>query len=175
MSGRRIAVKGGSGSGKSTVAAELAQRLGVPHVELDALHWGPGWREPGLEEFRGRVEAALAGLDGWVVDGNYDGKLDGLVLDRADLVVWLDLPLRLKLGRIWRRTRRRVRGREELWNGNRESWRGAFWGRDSLFQWTLRMHVRYRREWPALLAGRKVARLRSPSEVERFLAGFAPR
>lgn len=39
---RRIVVKGSSGSGKSTVADELARRLGVPHIELDALHHGPG-------------------------------------------------------------------------------------------------------------------------------------
>lgn len=42
---RRVAVVGNSGSGKSTFAAELARRLGVPWVELDAVFHQPGWTE----------------------------------------------------------------------------------------------------------------------------------
>jgi len=36
---RRINVVGTSSVGKTTVAAAFASLLGVPHVELDALHW----------------------------------------------------------------------------------------------------------------------------------------
>src|SRR5438105_9564724 len=150
----RVVVKGTSGSGKTAFAAELARRLGVPHVELDALHHGPGWTGASAEELRARVERELAGRRSWVVDGNYDAKLGGLVLDRADLIVWLDLPLRVKLGRLWRRTRARIGRREELWHGNRETWRTALWGRESLVAWAVRTHFRHRRDWPKLLAGR---------------------
>jgi len=52
---RRVNVKGISGSGKSTFAAELAQRLDRPYIELDALHHGPNWSEPTAEEFRAKV------------------------------------------------------------------------------------------------------------------------
>src|SRR2546425_568451 len=70
---RRVNVKGTSGSGKSTFAAELARRLDVPYVELDALHHGPNWSEPTDEEFQERVREAMAGApDGWVIDGNYE-------------------------------------------------------------------------------------------------------
>jgi adenylate kinase family enzyme len=146
-------VRGASGSGKTTFAAELAHRLGVPHIELDALHHGPNWAEPTAEEFRARVRQAMdAAPDGWVIDGNYDRKLGGLVTDAADTVLWLDLPLPLLLARLWRRTSRRIRGKVELWNGNRESWRTAFWGVDSLFAWTVRAYFRHRREWPRRFA-----------------------
>jgi adenylate kinase family enzyme len=168
---RRISVKGASGSGKTFVAAELARRLGVPHVELDALHHGPNWEEASSEELCARVNAVIDDAHGWVVDGNYERKLRTLVLDRAELVVWLDLPLRVKLRRLWKRTRGRIRRRETLWNGNRESWRGAFWGRESLFAWTMRSHFTHRRRWPALLDGRNVVRLRSEEETEEWLAG----
>ncbi len=57
----RVAVVGLSGSGKTTVAAELARILGCPHVELDALHWGPGWSEAEPETFRAAAEAATVG------------------------------------------------------------------------------------------------------------------
>ena len=90
----RIAVVGTSGSGKTTVARELARRLGVPHVELDALFHGPGWTETPVEEFRRRVASTTEG-SGWVMDGNYESSLGDLVLERADTVVWLDLPCRL--------------------------------------------------------------------------------
>jgi adenylate kinase family enzyme len=133
----RIAVVGTTCSGKTTLAKRLAERHGAPHIELDALHWGPGWSEPSDDEFRARVEAALTAED-WVADGAYHGKLGGLVLERADLVVWLDPPLPTILGRLGVRTLRRIRAGEELWGGNRETWRGAIFSRSSLLLWASR-------------------------------------
>ena len=130
---RRVSVVGNSGSGKTTVARRLAALLGVPHVELDALHHRAGWREATAEELRREVEPIVA-TDGWVVDGVYRGKLGDLTLERADTVVWLDLPRRVWVPRLVRRTVRRVVLREELWNGNRESLRNVLVGRDSLIR-----------------------------------------
>ena len=168
----RIAVVGASGNGKTTLARALATRLGVPHVELDALHHGPNWSAPSAEEFRAIVLPHLE-RDGWVVDGDYSSKLGDSVLERAETVVWLDQPLPLILWRLWPRTYRRIRRGEELWNGNRESWRGAFWGRESLFVWTIRTYFKKRRTFPAWFARYahlRVVRLRSPREVERWLS-----
>jgi adenylate kinase family enzyme len=168
---RRVNVKGTSGSGKTTFAAELARRLDLPYVELDALHHGPSWSEPTDVEFQVRVKEAMAGApEGWVIDGNYETKLGGLVLDAADTIVWLDLPLWFKLRRLWRRTTRRIRERIELWSGNRESWIGAFWGRESLFAWTLRTHFRHRLRWPRRFADDpRLVRLRSAGDAQRWL------
>lgn len=165
----RIAVVGTTCSGKTTVAKRLAEQHGVPHVELDALHWGPDWSEPTAEDFRLRVEEALA-TDGWVVDGGYHGKLGDLVLEQADLVVWLDPPLPAILGRLWTRTLRRIRGGEELWGGNRETWRGAFLSRDSLFLWALKTHRPRRKRYEERLAPFDVVRLRSAAETNAWLA-----
>lgn len=169
--GRRINVVGTSGNGKSTVGRALAERLGVPYVELDALVHGPNWTETSNEDLCAAVEPTLA-LDGWVVDGNYRRKLGDVLLRSADTVVWLDLPLPVALWRLARRTWRRLRRREELWNGNQESWSGAFVGRESLFVWAIRSHFRHRRELPRLRAefpGLELVRLRSPAEVRRYL------
>jgi adenylate kinase family enzyme len=169
---RRVNVKGTSGSGKTTFGRELARRLSVPYVELDALHHGPNWTEAAPEEFRARVREAIeAAPDGWVIDGNYEHKLGDTVIGGADTIVWLDLPLRLKLRRLWRRTMERLREDVELWNGNRESWRGAFWGRESLFYWMLKTHVGHRRNWPGRYgADPRFVRLRSVEEARRWLA-----
>ena len=120
-----------SGSGKSTMGRALAERLGVPYVELDALVHGPNWTETPDDELRRILEPILAG-EGWVIDGGYRGKIGDLVLRQADVVVWIDLPIHVWFPRLIRRTVRRMRGREELWNGNRESLRDAIGGRDAL-------------------------------------------
>jgi adenylate kinase family enzyme len=158
-----------SGNGKTTLGRELARRLGVPFVELDALVHGPGWVETPDDELRARVEPIVAS-DSWVIDGTYRHKLGDLVLDAADVVVWLNLPIRVWLPRLLRRTYRRIRGREQLWNGNSESIVSTIWGRESLVMWAFRSHFRRRRDWPQALSHLRVARLTSPAEVERFLA-----
>ena len=168
---RKINVKGTSGAGKSTFGAELARRLGLAYVELDALHHGPNWSEPTAEEFRDRVREAMAAApQGWVIDGNYDTKLGDTVVGAADTVVWLDLPLAVKLPRLWRRTLHRIRDDVELWGGNRETWRDQFASRQSIFVWTIRSHVQHRREWPARFdRDPRLVRLRSVAEARRWL------
>src|SRR5690242_9926649 len=152
---QRINVKGTSGAGKTTVGRAIAARLGLPYVELDELHHGPNWAEASAEELQAKVRDFMGSArDGWVIDGNYERKLGDLVIGAADTIVWLDLPLGTKLRRVWRRTRARIRGDEKLWNDNVESWRSAFWGRESLFAWTIRSHVRQRLEWPGGFGGK---------------------
>jgi adenylate kinase family enzyme len=170
MTVRKVAiVASASGNGKTTLGRELARRLCVPFVELDALVHGPGWVEAADDELRAQLEPIVRS-DGWVIDGAYQHKLGNLVLDSADVVVWLDLPIRVWLPRLVRRTSRRLRGREQLWNGNRESLASAIWGRESLFAWAMRSHFRRRREWPEALANLRVIRLRTPADVVQFLA-----
>jgi adenylate kinase family enzyme len=69
----RIVVVGTSGAGKTTLARRIAIRLELPHIELDAINWQPGWydlsrRDP--DEFVRRVAKAIQ-ADAWVLDGNY--------------------------------------------------------------------------------------------------------
>jgi adenylate kinase family enzyme len=158
---RRVAVIGGSCSGKTTVSRALAARLGVPCVELDALHHDANWTEAPAELLQARVRAALAAAtDGWVVDGNYYGKLGSLVIDQADTVVWLDVPYPTAIGRVLVRTWSRLLRRTELWNGNKERLRDTF-GRDSIVWWVLTTHRGFAAKWEERLAGHpRVLRIR---------------
>ena len=172
MRPQRIAVVStASACGKTTLGRALAGKLGAPFVELDALVHGPGWAEIPDGDLRAALAPVIAG-ERWVVDGNYRRKVGDIVLSRADLVVWLDLPLRVWLPRLVWRTLKRGVTREVLWNGNRESLRGAVWGRDSLFGYALLTHRSRRAEWPAALAPYRHVRLSSPREVDRFLRDF---
>jgi adenylate kinase family enzyme len=166
---KRVAiVSSASGNGKTTTGRTLAERLGVPFVELDALHHGPNWAEPTAEEFRARVQPIVES-DAWVIDGTYRNKLGDLVLERAEVVVWLDLPVYVWLPRLLRRTARRIVRREELWNGNRERLREALHPRNSVVVYALRGYRARRLVFPRELARFPMVRLRTTAEVERFL------
>ncbi len=168
---RRIVVIGAAGSGKSTLAEAVSTRLGLPHIELDEIFWGPNWAAMPRDMFRARVSEMVGG-DAWVAAGNYSSARD-LLWARADTLVWLDLPLPLILWRLLRRTLRRVVRRETLWGGNQETWRGAFFSRESLFPYAVRQHGRFRRELAVLVAQTHphltLIRLRTPSEVTTWL------
>jgi adenylate kinase family enzyme len=155
----RIAVTGSTGSGKSTFARELARRLSVPYVELDALHWDPGWSAAPTEVFRERAAEALSADGRWVSDGNYRQVRD-ICWGRADTLVWLDYAFPLVLCRLTRRTLWRGLTGAELYNGNRERLWGQFCTNDSIFLWLLKSHWRRKRELPMDLAQPEYAHLR---------------
>ncbi|NQV07751.1 adenylate kinase [bacterium] len=170
----RVVVIGVTGAGKTTVARRLCEILDAPHVEIDALNWQDGWVDTvGTPEFEDRVREAVSG-DRWVVDGNYE-RTRSLTWPRADTIVWLDLPFRTALARLLRRTSRRIRTGETLWGTtNRESFRGSFLSKDSIFLWQLKTYRRKRRAYPELLADPAFGhltthRLRSPVAVAEFL------
>ncbi len=161
-----------SGSGKSTLGRQIAERINAPYIELDALHHGPNWTEATAEELRARVRPLVV-QDRWVIDGGYRTKLGDMVLERAEIVVWLDLPIRIWLRRLTVRTFSRMLTREELWNGNRERLSFLFTERPSLFGWAWRRHFANRRELPGWFASQPQAtlvRLRTPREVRQWLA-----
>jgi adenylate kinase family enzyme len=157
-----------SGCGKTTTGRALADRLGVPFVEMDALHHGPNWKPATREELLARIEPIVS-TDAWVIDGTYRGKIGDVVPAAADLVVWLDLPMRVWLPRLLRRTAGRVLRKEELWNGNRERWRDVLHPRNSVVVYALLNYRKTRRELELGLARFDVARLRSTAEVDQLL------
>lgn len=172
---RRVSVVGNSGSGKSTLALALASRLSVPHVELDAIFHQPGWQPLPPDEFRSRIAEVVVG-DAWVVDGNYSTVLP-MVWERADTVVWLDLPRALVMRRIVWRTLVRLLTRRELWNNNREPWRNVFQLGDrnqSVIAWAWTQHAKYHDRYANAMRDPRwqnleFVRLCSDAEVEAFL------
>ena len=169
---KRIVVGGTTASGKSTAASRIGGIIGAPHIELDALYWEPNWTPADPEVFRQRVAAATAG-DSWVVDGGYSVVRD-LTWGRADTFVWLDYAYPRVLARLSRRNVDRILKRQELWNDNRETLRGAFFSRDSLYVWQVKTHWDKRRKYPRVLhepAYRhlRVVRARHPDELDRWI------
>jgi adenylate kinase family enzyme len=148
------------------LAAELARALALRHVEIDALHHGPNWESCGPVVLRARVLAAIEG-DDWVTDSTYKTMLGDLVVQRADLLVWLDLPTPLVMWRLLRRTHVRNRDKIELWNGNVEpGWRTSL----GLLIWpALKSSFTNRREFPSRYTDVHMQRLRSDRDVRAFV------
>ena len=146
------------------LAAELARTLGIRHVEIDALHHGPNWESCGPVVLRERVLAATEG-DDWVTDSTYTSMLGDLVVQRADLLVWLDLPTPLVMWRLLRRTHVRNRDKTELWNGNVEP--GWPTSPGYLIWPALQIPFANRREFPSRYADVHMQRLRSDRDVRR--------
>ncbi len=176
--GRHVVICGPACSGKTTVAESIARKINLPHIEIDAIYWLPGWEEKPLEEFRADLSAALSrSLDGWVCDGNYSRVRD-LTLPFADTVVWLRPPFRVAFWRLLKRTIARCIDRKPLWGTNYESWRQSFFSRDSLILYQITNWRRYDKKIIQDLENishhAKVIRLHSSHEVEAFLASILP-
>jgi adenylate kinase family enzyme len=174
----RYSVVGTSGTGKTTLASAIADRLAIPRVELDGLYHQPGWQPPAAHAFETAVATATAG-EAWVVDGNYS-MVRPIVWGRATHVVWLDYPRDIVMRRVVARTLRRVVLREELWNGNREPWRNLWDPRPerNIILWSWTRHETYRERYLAAIddpawAHLEFIRLRSPAETEAWLEGLA--
>jgi len=153
----RLVVVGTTCSGKTTLARTLAGKLRCPHIELDALHWGPKWTPTAKELLQPKVEQAVAGSR-WVCDGNYS-SVRHTVWRRATAVVWLNYPFSLVMARALRRTIRRVATRERLWSGNRETFTQSFLSRDSILWWVITTYRRRRRTYRELFARKEYPQL----------------
>ena len=64
---QRIAIVGSPGAGKTTLARELAARLDLTHIEIDAIFHQPGWEPLPDADFIAAIESATAG-DRWVTE-----------------------------------------------------------------------------------------------------------
>ncbi|MET3423464.1 adenylate kinase family enzyme [Actinoplanes tereljensis] len=169
---RRIMVYGVSGAGKSTLAERIGERLGVPYHPIDDLTWEPGWVEVPDEIQRARITAICDG-DAWVIDAGY-GRWVDIPMARVDLIVGLDFPRWVSLGRLLRRSVIRIVTHEPICNGNYESIRKTLFASDSILRWHFRKfkhNQRRMRAWHADPGKPPVVLLTSPAGVERWWSG----
>lgn len=167
----RVLVAGTSGAGKTSLAARLGQALELPHVEIDALFHGPGWTP--RQSFTCEVETFSA-QPNWVTEWQY-GSVRALLAERADMLVWLDLPRARVMRQVITRTVGRRLRRQRLWNGNVEPplWT-IFTDRGHIVRWAWTTHAKSAERVAALAEQRPdlmIVRLRSWREVQQWLGG----
>ena len=85
---KKIIVIGCPGSGKSTFARALRDRLGIPLYHLDMMFWNVDKTTVEKSVFLERLGAVL-GEDSWIIDGNYSSTM-GMRIKACDTVFFLD-------------------------------------------------------------------------------------
>jgi adenylate kinase family enzyme len=171
---QRIVIVGDTGSGKTTLAQQLAKKLGLPYIDLDDLFHLPGWKERPTSEFRALVDAATQG-ESWVLAGTYFSKTQAITWPRADTLIYLDMPLTSNFWQLLKRTVRRSCRGETICNGNRESLAKQFFSKNSLLLAFLKKWRITRKRYgdifanPAAYPHLKFIRLQSYRQSREFL------
>lgn len=170
----RVLFYGVTGSGKSAAAHAYAAASGLPEFSADDdIGWLPGWQQRSVEQQR-EIATDVAARDSWVLDSAY-GVWRDIVVPRAELVVALDYPRWLSLGRLIRRSVRRVVTRQPVCNGNVETLARLF-AKDSIFYWHFNSFARKKRvfrAWQADPDMPPVLVFRKPRELDNWLTQVA--
>lgn len=165
----RIAVAGVAGTGKSTLSRALSANKDLPYTEIDSLFHGENWVK--RESFESDVDAIFA-REQWVTEFQY-GYAKPLIAERAQVIVWLDLPVLTAMKQLSKRTWLRWWRKESLWNGNVEPGPASWWQRNDenmlWWGWTNRNALR---DFDRQLADSDavIVRLSSTPEVAQWRA-----
>ena len=92
---KKIIVIGCPGSGKTTFALKLRDKIGLPLFHLDAIWHKPDRTHISRDEYDSRLAEIMA-LDEWIIDGNYSRTIESRV-SACDTVVLFDLPVEVCL------------------------------------------------------------------------------
>ena len=87
---KKIIVIGCPGSGKTTFAEKLCDKIGIPLFYLDAIWHKPDRTHISRDEFDVRLGEILE-LDSWIIDGNYSRTVERRI-EACDTVFLFDLP-----------------------------------------------------------------------------------
>lgn len=141
----KLLILGNSGSGKSTLAKAVAERHGVPHLDLDTIVWEPEQvampRSP--EAVRADLDAFIATHPAWVIEGCY-GELIEAAAPACTELVFLNPGLEACLAnnrrRLWEPHKYVSPEAQDAMLDNLQAWVAGYYSRDDA--WSLAAHRR---------------------------------
>ena len=165
MKSQKIIIIGSGGSGKSTFARELGEKLDLPVIHLDSEFWKPGWVMPEREEWLKKLENLLSEPK-WIADGNYLSSLE-FRLSKAEAVIFLDFKRSVCIYRVIKRYFKHRRGtRPDMAEGCGEKIDLEF----TKWLWSFPKKVRPQMiEILAKYPEKNIVALRNSKEVKEFL------
>ena len=158
-----------SGSGKSTFARQLGERIGVEPTHLDRIAWKPGWVVAPDEEIRAKISEVLPRAR-WILEGSYSRHLFHERLQHADTVVFFDVNRFVCFyNALQRRFQYRGKSRPDMGEGCAEKFDFEFaW-------WILWLAPKSRKRKRAIvknLPGKNVVILKNRRQAKAFLASI---
>jgi adenylate kinase family enzyme len=160
---------GPGNAGKSTLAVELGNILGLPVYHLDRIFWLPNWVAKDRELFINEQKQIVA-KENWIIEGDFKNSYD-IRAERADTIIFLNIPRRLLIPRFFKRVYKyRGRTRPDITEGNIEKVNLEY----------LKWLYNYDRNIPKELISKyrdskTVYILDKPKEIEKFLLTLDPK
>lgn len=166
---KRVMIVGQPGSGKSTLARQLGAATGLPVFHIDHIHWQAGWVQR-QAEYKTRLCLAVHARPSWIFEGGHSVTWPDR-LSRCDTIIWLDLPVRIRLRRVIVRSIRHYgRVRADLPDGCPEQIDPAF------YRWIWNTRTSGRDSIARLVAhapaGKIVHHLTTPRQIRAFVASL---
>jgi adenylate kinase family enzyme len=85
VNAQRIVIYGNAGSGKTTMAREVARELDVPHLCLDDIAWAASAVRKPMRESLDELETFIAANPGWVIEGCYGDLIEAALPHCSEL------------------------------------------------------------------------------------------
>jgi adenylate kinase family enzyme len=158
-----------AGVGKTTFSRQLGELLGKRVYHLDAYYWKPNWVEATLEEFA-EAQRKIVMDPEWIIEGNYSNTWE-IRTDRADTIIYLELPLRTCLYRVLKRFFTNIgQKRDDLGGGCTEKidWTFIKFIISTYHERKNKMEMRFK-EFLTTDPTRKIIQLKSKKEISHFL------
>ena len=139
----KVLVFGNSGSGKSTVAKQLAQQHALAHLDLDLIVWEPGkvavQRDP--DAISASLQAFLSAHDRWVIEGCYGELVEAASSHCTELVFLnpgLEVCLEHNRRRPWEPHKYVSKYAQDEMLENLQTWVAGYY--DRMDQWSYHAH-----------------------------------
>ena len=111
MSNERLHIVGGAGSGKTTLASQIAAARQIPHVELDNLYYeNVAHRKRRAADSRNQMLSEIVDTPRWVVEGIFWQSWVMPAFEQADQIIVLDIPASTRSLRVVKRHLRLLGG-----------------------------------------------------------------